>query len=111
MSLTVTCLLTLGLACECPGTLHLLHLGPAPALLSGHLETGGAITPVAPLRAVVATTGHHLTARVPTRGGGLSAGKPGGRLTTGAESVQGEWAGGTGARMADEVTGVITTGE
>ena len=55
-----------------PTTGH-LHLGPAPALLSGHLETWGAIASVVQLRAVVVSTGQHLAACVPTRGGGLSA--------------------------------------
>lgn len=37
MSLAVSGLLTLGLAGEGSGALHLLHLGPAPALLARHL--------------------------------------------------------------------------
>ena len=55
-----------------PTTGH-LHIGHAPALLSDHLETWGAIASVVPLRAVVVSTGQHLSACVPTRGGGLSA--------------------------------------
>ena len=46
MSLAVSGLLTLGLAGEGPGTLHLLHLGPAPALLAGHLQARGTVAPV-----------------------------------------------------------------
>jgi len=109
MPLTVPRLLTLQLTSKGLGTLHLLHLVPAPALLAGHVQAGGAVAPVASLRAVMAPTPQHLPTRVPTGGSGLSAGQPGGGLATGAEPVQGERARRTGARVTDEVTRVIST--
>merc|ERR1719318_608245 len=60
MPLTVPRLLTLQLTSKGLGTLHLLHLVPAPALLAGHVQAGGAVAPVASLRAVMAPTPQHL---------------------------------------------------
>jgi len=111
MSLAISGLLALSLAGEGPGALHLLHLGPAPAPLARHLQAGGAVTTVASLIALVTPTPQQLPTRVTTGGGRLCAGQPGGGLAAGAEPVQGEGAWRTFARVTDEVTGMVSTGE
>ena len=56
-------------------------------------------------------TGEQLAAGVSTGWSGLSAGEADTGLTTGAVAVQGEGAGGTGARVTDDITGVVTAGQ
>ena len=59
----------------------------------------------------VTPTGEQLATGVSTGWSGLSAGEADTGLTTGAVAVQGEGAGGTGSRVTDDITGVVTAGE
>ena len=59
----------------------------------------------------VSPTGQQFAAGVSTGRSGLRAGEAEAGLAAGTEPVQGEGAGGTGPRVTDDITGVVTAGQ